>query len=70
MKFAVDACVALNQWDQAIELAKHYKLPEINDLLIRYGEHLLEKNSILEAVALYKKAGRLLEAAKLLYQVN
>ncbi|XP_049861684.1 WD repeat-containing protein 35 isoform X1 [Schistocerca gregaria] len=69
IKPAVDACVGLNQWDQAVELAKQYKLPEINDLLSKYASHLLAKNKLLEAVELYRKANHFLDAAKLLFQM-
>lgn len=69
MKSAVDTCVNLNQWDQAVDLAKKFKLPEIGNLLAKYASHLLAKDRLLEAVELYRKANHFLEAAKLLYQV-
>jgi len=69
MRSAVDTCVNLNQWDQAIDLAKKLKLPEIGNLLAKYATHLLAKGGLLEAVELYRKANHYLEAAKLLYQV-
>ncbi|KAJ9582947.1 hypothetical protein L9F63_022708, partial [Diploptera punctata] len=70
VKFAVDTCVNLNQWDQAVDLAKRYKLPEIGNLLAKYATHLLAKDRLLEAVELYRKANHFLEAAKLLYQLS
>jgi hypothetical protein len=69
MKLAVDTCVNLNQWDQAVDLAKKFKLPEIGNLLAKYATHLLSKDRLLEAVELYRKANHFLEAARLLYQV-
>jgi hypothetical protein len=69
MKSAVDTCVNLNQWDQAVDLAKKYKLPEIGSLLAKYATHLLAKDRLLEAVELYRKANYFLEAARLLFQV-
>lgn len=69
VKVAVDTCVQLNQWDQAVELARLYQLPEISNLLAKYASHLLEKNRTMEAVELYRKANHFLSAAKLLYQV-
>jgi hypothetical protein len=69
MKSAVDTCVNLNQWDQAVDLAKKFKLPEIGSLLAKYATHLLAKDRVLEAVELYRKANYFLEAARLLYQV-
>lgn len=69
LRSAVDTCVNLNQWDQAIDLAKKFKLPEIGNLLAKYATHLLAKGRLLEAVELYRKANHCLEAARLLYQV-
>lgn len=69
MKSAVDTCVSLNQWDQAVDLAKKFKLPEIGKLLAKYATHLLAKDRLLEAVELYRKANHFLEAARLLYQL-
>lgn len=67
----MDACVSLNQWDQAVTLAETYSmLPEIPVLLDKYALGLLEKNRHLEAVQLYRKANRFLEAAKLMFQVR
>nr|CAD7444032.1 unnamed protein product [Timema bartmani] len=68
VKNGVDACVGLNQWDQAIDLAKKYKLPEIGTLLKKYATHLLEKGRILESVELYRKANHFVDAAILLHQ--
>ncbi|KAL1124025.1 hypothetical protein AAG570_001795 [Ranatra chinensis] len=66
---AVEACVSLNQWDQAVALAEtHAMLPQIASLLDRYATSLLEKDRHLEAVHLYRKANRYLEAAKLLFK--
>ncbi|XP_067008662.1 WD repeat-containing protein 35 [Anabrus simplex] len=69
VKSAVDTCVGLNQWDQAVDLAKQYKLPEISNLLSKYASHLISKDKLLQAVELYRKANHLLDAAKLMYQL-
>ncbi|RZF44312.1 hypothetical protein LSTR_LSTR006862 [Laodelphax striatellus] len=67
---AVEACVALNQWDQAVRLAEmHSMLPEIGRLLDKYAADLLDKGRILEVVQLYRKAERFLDAAKLMFQL-
>eukprot|EP01006_Ploeotia_vitrea_P054301 TRINITY_DN67870_c2_g4_i1.p1 TRINITY_DN67870_c2_g4~~TRINITY_DN67870_c2_g4_i1.p1 ORF type:complete len:1236 (-),score=168.86 TRINITY_DN67870_c2_g4_i1:194-3901(-) len=66
VKAAVDCCVELNQWDQAVHLAEQHQLPEIPVYLARYANHLVEKDNICHAVELYKKAGKHTEAAKLL----
>lgn len=66
---AIDTCVNLNQWDQAVELARANNMKEIDNLLAKYASHLLEKNKVLNAIELYRKASRHVQAAKLLYQV-
>ena len=53
MKEAIDCCVQLNQWDQAIELAKKHNVKEIDKLLAKYASHLLEKKKTLQAIELY-----------------
>jgi len=69
VKDAIDCCVLLNQWDQAINLAKKHSVREIDVLLAKYAAHLLEKNKKLEAIALYRKANNFLAAAKILYEL-
>ncbi|ELT97636.1 hypothetical protein CAPTEDRAFT_160931 [Capitella teleta] len=69
VKAAIDCCVQLNQWNTAIDLAKTHNVREIDSLLAKYAKHLLEKNKIINAVELYRKANHYLEAAKLLYKV-
>uniref|UniRef100_A0AAR2LTQ0 WD repeat-containing protein 35 n=1 Tax=Pygocentrus nattereri TaxID=42514 RepID=A0AAR2LTQ0_PYGNA len=68
-KAAVDACVHLNQWNKAVELAKNHNMKEIGPLLSKYASHLLEKNKTLEAVELYRKAHHFLDAAKLMFKI-
>ncbi|XP_060781150.1 WD repeat-containing protein 35 [Neoarius graeffei] len=68
-KAAVDACVHLNQWNKAVELAKDHNMKEIGPLLSKYASHLLEKKKTLEAVELYRKAHHFLDAAKLMFKI-
>ncbi|KAM6433129.1 WD repeat-containing protein 35 isoform 2-T2 [Rhynochetos jubatus] len=68
-KDAVDTCVHLNQWNKAVELAKNHNMKEIGSLLARYASHLLEKNKILDAIELYRKANYFFEAAKLMFKI-
>ena len=70
VKKAIDCCVHLNQWNQAIELAKTHNVREIDSLLAKYAQHLLEKDKVVNAIELYRKAGHYLEAAKLLFKVH
>ena len=37
VKLAVDACIELNQWSRAVQLAEKYKLPEISSYLAKYA---------------------------------
>ncbi|XP_031567757.1 WD repeat-containing protein 35-like isoform X2 [Actinia tenebrosa] len=69
IKEAIDCCVHLNQWDQAIQLAKEHNVKEIDTLLAKYASHLLEKNKILNAIELYRKANHFIDAAKLLFKL-
>nr|XP_032817286.1 WD repeat-containing protein 35 isoform X1 [Petromyzon marinus] len=68
-KMAVDTCVQLNQWNQAVDLAQTHNMKEIGSLLAKYAGHLLETGKRLDAVELYRKANRFLDAAKLMFQV-
>ncbi|EDV23603.1 uncharacterized protein TRIADDRAFT_50569 [Trichoplax adhaerens] len=69
IKMAIDTCVNLNQWDQAVNLARANNMKEIDNLLAKYASHLLEKSKVLNAIELYRKASRHVQAAKLLYQL-
>ena len=60
----------LNQWNTAIELAKNHNVKEIDALLAKYAHYLLEKNKLVNAVELYKKANHFLEGAKILFKVG
>ncbi|CAK8696266.1 unnamed protein product [Clavelina lepadiformis] len=66
---AIDTCVYLNQWSQAVDLAKQHNVKEIDALLAKYASHLLEKDNTLQAIELYKKANRFVSAAKLLFKL-
>ena len=66
VKRAVNCCVFLHQWDQAIALAEEHEFTQINVLLEKYAAHLLEKGKRLQAVELLQKSGKHGEAAKML----
>ncbi|XP_053316634.1 WD repeat-containing protein 35 isoform X1 [Spea bombifrons] len=68
-KAAVDACVHLNQWNKAVELAKNHNMKEIGSLLAKYASHLLETSKTLDAIELYRKANHFLDAAKLMFKI-
>jgi WD repeat-containing protein 35 len=66
IKQAIDCCVLLHRWDKAVELAEEHQFPQIEGLLSKYANHLLEKGKIMAAVELYRKAHKSPEAARLL----
>lgn len=66
VKSAVNVCVNLKQWGQAVELAQKYKMPQIGALLDKHASHLLQEGRLPEAVELQRKAGRFLDAARLM----
>jgi WD repeat-containing protein 35 len=69
IKSAVSTCVSLRQWGLAVELAQKYKMPSVNALLNKHAAHLLQEGKLPEAVELQKKAGRYLDASRLLMKL-
>ena len=63
-KAAVDCCVLLNQWDKALELAEKYDFPQVEGLLTRFAQTLIQENRKLDIVELYRRANKPDEAAK------
>jgi WD repeat-containing protein 35 len=55
MKAAMECCMQLHQWDQALQLAQQCNFSEAEGLLQQYAQHLLEKRKYMEAVELYRK---------------
>ena len=53
VKEAIDCCVQLNEWDQAIDLAQKHNIKEIDNLLAKYASYLLDKKKTLDAIELY-----------------
>ncbi|KAL9655556.1 hypothetical protein ABK040_002223 [Willaertia magna] len=69
-KGAIDVCVELNQWDEAVALAEKYHVSEIEDILYKYANHLVSKGNLITAIELYQKANRNTESAKLLAKLG
>lgn len=69
LKRAVDVCVLLNYWDLAVELAESHNFVQIEGLLSKYADHLMQKNKQMEAIELYRKSNKNTEAAKLLAKI-
>lgn len=66
VKAAVDCCVMLNQWKDAVKLAREHDFPQIESLLAKYAASMLEQGNRLKAIELYRKANKSSDAAKLL----
>jgi len=66
IKRGVDCCILNNYWGAGVELAERNNLVQIDGLINKYANMLLEKKKKLEAVELYRKANRNTEAAKIL----
>jgi len=62
--------VELQQWSQAVSLAEEHQVEDIEGLLAQYAEYLLNKGDLGQAVELYRKAGRTLEAIKIMMKVD
>ncbi|XP_005179364.1 WD repeat-containing protein 35 [Musca domestica] len=65
-KSAVNTCVNLRQWGQAVELAQKFQMPQVTTLLSKHAAELLKENRLPEAIELQRKAGRYLDAARLM----
>lgn len=71
IKSALDTCIQLNQWDEAVQLAKSHHIPDIESLLAKYAEKLIgDPEKSFTVIQLYRKAGRFLDAAKQIYSVS
>lgn len=66
VKSAVNTCVNLKQWGQAVDLAQKYKMPQISALLGQHATQLLQDGRLFEAIELKRKAGRFMDAARLM----
>ncbi len=72
IKEAIDACVLLNHWQKAIQLAEAHQYPQIEGLLSKYASHLLQAGDIqgkFQSVELYRKVDKSTEAAKILSDI-
>ena len=50
---AIETCVTLNHWHDAVELAKKYNQPnQISTLLAKYAQHLLEEDKTFQVAIL------------------
>jgi WD repeat-containing protein 35 len=67
---AIDACVYLNEWEQAMKLAKKQSLSdEILSFFEKYAKHLVESQKYIEAIELYRRANLSTKSAEYLYKL-
>eukprot|EP00611_Tribonema_gayanum_P003293 TRINITY_DN12557_c0_g2_i1.p1 TRINITY_DN12557_c0_g2~~TRINITY_DN12557_c0_g2_i1.p1 ORF type:complete len:1278 (+),score=471.21 TRINITY_DN12557_c0_g2_i1:111-3836(+) len=69
VKAAIDSAVLVSRWDMAVELAAQHEYPQMEGLVARAAAKLLSDGDRLQAVELYRKAGKASEAALLLAKV-
>jgi WD repeat-containing protein 35 len=67
IKSAVEACIQLNQWDEAFKIAETYDLTDITTLLAQYAQHLLDNKKYASAIELYRKVNYCDKSAKHLF---
>ncbi|CAD6193079.1 unnamed protein product [Caenorhabditis auriculariae] len=70
VKNALQTCIQLNRWDQADAIAKTHNLANVDQMLAKYAEEVTGSNErSLSAVQLYRRAGRLLDSAKIVFEI-
>lgn len=70
VKSALDCCVQLNQWERALALGVEHNLPQVQTMLSNHVQALLDAGNLMQAVQLYRKAGRYGDAAKILAKLG
>jgi len=69
VKRAIDTCVLNNKWNLAVELAEKNNFFQIEALVNKFCNVLIEKNRKMELVELYRKSHKHTEAAKMLIKI-
>ena len=69
VKRAIDCCIALHEWDIAVDLAQEHDYGQAAQVLVRHASQLRARQQTFRAVDLYRRALEHLEAAKLLLEV-
>lgn len=59
-----------NKWDEAIDLAKKFQLPQVSNLFMKYTEHLVDQKLLANAVEINVQAKYYLHAAELVFKVK
>ena len=69
VSLAIDACLMLQHFQGAIEMAEQHNFPTVHKALAQYASQLIESGKLLQAVELYSKANQYTEAARLLTKI-
>ncbi len=69
VKKAIDTCVLMNKWNLAVDLAEKNNFFQIEGLVTKFCNILIEKNKKMDLVELYRKAHKHTEAAKMLIKI-
>lgn len=69
VKRAIECCISLSQWSEAIRLAVKHQYPGVSKLLASNAKQLIDSGKILEAVDFLIRAHQFVEAAKLMFFV-
>eukprot|EP00762_Andalucia_godoyi_P005660 ANDGO_06423.mRNA.1 hypothetical protein H310_01027 len=80
VKAAIDSCIALNEWERALQLAATTgydgssgtgkQQVNVEKLLSQYAAHLKTQGQIGQAIELFRKANRHVESAKMLQRLG
>ncbi|KXS17686.1 hypothetical protein M427DRAFT_68207 [Gonapodya prolifera JEL478] len=68
-KAAVETCISLNQWSEALRLADGTQVDDVREAMQKVVAQLLERGRKMECVAMYRGAGMHGRAAALLFEV-
>lgn len=66
---AINCCVQNSEWKQAIDLAQEHDVPNIDQLLAKYAQHLIAKERHFDIVELYKKAQKMNDAIRMVMKL-
>ena len=67
---AIHCCVLLNEWQTALKLAhENPDATDIDPILAKYSEHLLQKKKYFDIIELYRKANRIQDASSMILKI-
>lgn len=69
-RLAMEGCIAVNLWSNALALMEEHHLNDIRDMLQRVARRLIRSEKLAEAIELYQMAGDHDESAMLLLQLG